>query len=152
MKPLHKVILSCVFLVGIPIVWWSLYDAASQTYSFWKDGIEKQATVIALDHTSSLPKGGIVFHYALKIDDHTVVKGLLRQLPVGSSFSVMELSPHPNEDEITIGTKGTGLLSLFSDVVGGRGMAIILVFLVVPCLVITTFMVPVVLRKVWSAK
>ena len=131
------------------MMWWLLYQAASQSYFFWKDGVEKQATVVALDHTSSLAKGGIAFHYALRIDNDMVVKGFLRQLPVGSSVSVIVLSTHPNEDEITVGTKGDGLLSLFSNVVGGRVIAIIWAFLLLPCLVISTFMLPMVLRKVW---
>jgi hypothetical protein len=79
---------------------------------FWKHGIEKQAMVVALDHTSSFNKGGITFHYALRIDDHTVVKGFLTPLPVGYNIPVLVISGSPGEDDVVQGTKSDGFLNI----------------------------------------
>jgi hypothetical protein len=151
MKAFQKVIFSCIFLVGIPMLWWLIGHSASQTYLFWKHGIEKQAMVVALDHTSSISKGGTAFHYVLKIDDHAVIKGFLNQLPIGYNIPVLSLSDSPSEDDIITGAKSDGLFNIFSAVVGGKMMAVIYAFLI-PCLVITTWLLPNVVKRTWEAK
>ena len=132
------------------MLWWLIWHAASQTYMFWKHGIEKQATIVSFDSTSTLIKGGIVFHYALNIDNHIVIKGFRNQLPIGMKYSVIVLNEGRSEDDVVLGTKKDGLLNIYSAVVGGKMMAVILTFLLIPCLVVTTWLLPTVIKKTWE--
>jgi hypothetical protein len=50
-----------VLLAGFPLVIWAGFGLASDTYAFWRYGIEKTARVVELDHTSSVTKGGTTF-------------------------------------------------------------------------------------------
>jgi len=152
MKLFRKALFSCIFLVGIPIFWWLTLHTASQVYMFWKHGIEKQAMVVALNHTSSIIKGGIAFHYVLRIDGHTVVKGFLNQLPVGYNIPVLAISGNPSEDDVVMGSKSDGCLNIVSAVSGGKMMAAIYAFLIMPCFVVATWLLPTLLKKTWEAK
>lgn len=106
-------------MFALPAIWWFLYHDFMQTYSFWKYGVEKQGTIISLDHTVSR-KGGTTYFYTLRIGDDTLVKSFGQRLPVGISTQVIVLSPHPRKDEeVTIGTKRNGLFDLFYYVSGG---------------------------------
>ncbi len=132
------------------MLWWLIWHSVSQTYTFWQHGIEKQAMVVAFDRTGTIIKGGIVFHYVLRIDNHTVVKGFLNQLHVGYTIPVVVISDSPSEDDVMMGTKSDGFVSMFSSVVGGRMTAAVLVFLIVPCLAFSTCLLPTLLKKTWG--
>lgn len=146
MKKLGNLFAYLVILSSFPFIWWLIYYSASQTFMFWQHGVEKQATVVALDHTSSSTKSGFAFHYTLNIEGRTLVKGFRHQLPIASSISVLVLSDQPNEDEVVVGTKNTSVFALFSNVVGGNILALIFLVVFAPLAVATPFLLATVLK------
>ncbi len=128
-----------VILASFPFVWWLIYYSVSQTFMFWAHGVEKQAMVVALDHTSSSFKSGFGFHYTLNIAGRTLVKGFRHHLPISSFVSVLVLSDQPTEVEVVLGTKNSSLFALFSNVVGGNITALIFLVVFAPLTVASPF-------------
>ena len=114
-----------VYVIFILFAWWFISHVVSQTYLFWKDGIEKQAMVIALERTSASAKGGFTFYYKLNIEGHYAVTSFRQELPVSTSISVLVLPSWPNGNEIAIGTKSSSLFEIFSNYVGGDTIAVL---------------------------
>jgi hypothetical protein len=111
---------------------WAGFNLASETYAFWRYGIEKTARVVALDHTSRALKGGTTFYYVIEIERHRFVKDFRVRLPEGRDVAVLSLPQDP--DNLTIGNSKSSAFEIFSYSIGGKVWATLV--LAMFCLVI----------------
>jgi hypothetical protein len=116
---------------GFPILAWAGLSLAHDTYAFWRYGVEKNARVVALDHTSRT-KGGTTFYYLIEVDGRRFVKDFRVRLPEGNDISVLALPEDP--EQVTIGNRNTNAFEIFAYSIGGDVMAVLV--LVMFCLMI----------------
>lgn len=108
-------------LAGFPLLVWAGFGLASETYAFWRYGIEKTAHVVALDHTSRTQKGGSTFYYIVEIEGRRLVKDFRVRLPEGGDVAVLSLPEDP--DNVTLGNSKSSPFEIFSYSIGGNVMA-----------------------------
>ncbi len=104
-------------LLAVPAMLWIAFYLSADTYGFWKHGIEKWAFVVALTDSNYVYRGGTSYQYKIRVDDHEFLHNFRCRLPVGGTVSVLEM-PGAYE-EITLGHKGSSLLSIFYYSAGG---------------------------------
>jgi hypothetical protein len=109
-------------LAGFPIIVWAGFSLASETYAFWRYGIEKTARVVGLDHTSRMHKGGTAFHYVIEVDGRRFVKSFQMRLQEGKDVAVLSLPQDP--DNVTLGNSESSAFEIFSYSIGGDVLAV----------------------------
>jgi hypothetical protein len=130
MKKLWEILLWLITLSTLFLFVGAGYYLASETYCFWKYGIEKSALVGALDHTHGSAKGGTTFFYTLQIGDERITQGFRVQLPEGEKIAILAL---PNK--VTPGTKNSSLFEIFSKSFGGDFIALIIIGMIASMIV-----------------
>lgn len=146
MKKFWKLLTLIVILSGFPLLAWSGYSLAAETYAFWKHGVEKTASVIALDEARTVPKAGTTYYYTIEVDELRMTKGFRVRLPVDQAFSVLVIPDRPGE--IMLGGGTSSLFDIFSYSIGGRFMAALALAMYVFMLVATPWLV----LKVWPVR
>jgi hypothetical protein len=132
---------------GYPLILWTVYELTTETYQFWRYGIETRASILAFDHLSRETKGGTTYYYLIETNGFRQIKDFRNRLPVGRSLSVLVLKDKP--DQITLGSANNNLFELFSYRMGGSIIAV----LAVVALVFGTVIGPIaiwVLIKAWK--
>lgn len=113
-------------LSGFPLLAWVGYFCVSETYGFWRHGVEKNALVVALDHTRrSARSGSATYYYEIEIDGRRTINEFHVCLPVGKSVSMLVL---PTEsDAVVPGTRYSNPFEIFSNLMGGDFMAVLII-------------------------
>ncbi|HEX5056559.1 MAG TPA: ABC transporter permease [Gammaproteobacteria bacterium] len=114
-----------VVLTGFPLLAWTAYHEASQTYRFWRYGIEKTMNVVALDHKIRAYKAGARYYYDVEIAGRRMIKEFGFSLPVGKNITVLAMPDEP--EKITPGTRNSSLFEIFSCSNGGDLRAILVI-------------------------
>ena len=146
MKKFWKLSTLIVIFLGFPLLAWAGYITATETYAFWSHGIEKKASVIGLQHTSSPPRAGTTYYYIMEIDGVRLTKDFRVQLPVGGGISVLVIPERPRE--IMPGSRNSSLFEIFSYSIGGHVIASLVLATYVFLLVATPWLV----YKVWPVR
>ena len=123
LKKLWNGFMWLLILSGFPLLAWSGYYLASETYAFWRHGVEKSALVVALDRISTAPKGGTTFYYKIEVDGRRMLKPFRVRLPEGKNISVLVLPDDP--DNVMPGTRNSSLFEIFSASIGGDLLAVL---------------------------
>jgi hypothetical protein len=121
-KKLWNGFLWLLVLAGFPLVIWAGFSLATETYGFWRYGIEKTARVIELDRSATVPKGGTTHHYLIEIDGRRFVHSFRMRLPVGKDVAV--LSMPQDLHNLTLGNSESSAFEIFSYSIGGDVMAV----------------------------
>lgn len=124
MKKIWNWLLYLFLLAGFPLLIWAGIYLAKDTYIFWKHGIEKNAEIIALDHTSGSGRGGTTYYYEIQIDENRLIEGFSNRLPVGKSVTVLTLPGSP--EKISLGKQDSSLFEIFSYSIGSQFMAVLI--------------------------
>lgn len=136
--------IATIFILILSLfVGWMFYSSVADTYQFWQYGVEKNASVVALDHISKGNRGPTTYYYELNIDNYNVIEGFRYELPVGDSITVLTL---PDEkDKVSLANSDSGPFQIYSYSAGGDLMAFITLityvtfFFVLPNLVVQVF-------------
>jgi len=123
MKKLWNGFIWLLVLSGFPLLVWAGFGVASETYAFWRYGVEKMAHVVALDHITAVQKGGTILYYVIEIDGRRFVKDFRVRLPVGRDVAVLSLPQDPNN--VTVGNSKSSAFEIFSYLMGGKGVALL---------------------------
>ena len=123
---------SLIFLSVFSVSFWLVYDFASDTYAFWKHGVERRMSVIDLDHTSRSGKGVTSFYDIIEIDGRRMTKYFQIQLPVKKFISVLVLPDNP--DKVALGNRNSSPFKIFLYSMGGDAMAIFIYLLSSTCI------------------
>lgn len=116
--------ISTIFILIVSLLLgWVFYSSMADAYKFWQYGVEKNVSVVALDHISKGNRGPTTYYYELSIDNYSVVEGFRYELPVGVSVTVLTL---PNDKtKVSLAKPGSGPFQIYSYSVGGNVMAFI---------------------------
>jgi hypothetical protein len=133
-------VVTCILIVaGVPLLAWSGYSLAADTYALWTRGVEKRVSVIRLDggHTG---RGGTVFGYIIEIDGRRVRHEFRAPLSVGETVSVLMVPEDPRL--IAVGDRSSTPFAIFASLIGGDIIATMV-------LIMFAFMTVAVPRTLW---
>ena len=122
MKKLSSYFVIAFLSFGVLAIIWAGYSLGTTTYDFWKNGVEKQAKVISLDHSSGSAKGGNSYYYNLEIDDQIMIENFPYKLTENSSYSVLYLE---GKKKVILGHSGNNIFEIYTAQIGSKFMALL---------------------------
>jgi hypothetical protein len=121
MKNVLNGLIYAMILAGFPLLAWSGYSLATDTYALWTRGVEKHASVLSLDGGFT-GRGGSTFDYTIEMDGRKTHQEFRRRLSVGDTISLLVIPGEPGT--VALGNRASSPFSIFSSLVGGDLIAV----------------------------
>jgi hypothetical protein len=116
MKKVLNGIIYAMILAGFPLLAWSGYSLATDTYALWTRGVEKHASVLSLDGGFTGRGGSSTFYYTIEMDGRKTHQEFRRRLRVGDTISLLVIPGEPGT--VALGNRASSPFSIFSSSVG----------------------------------
>ena len=124
MNKVSNVLICGLILAGFPLLAWSGYSLAADTYALWTRGVEKHASVVRLEGVRT-GRGGTTFDYAIEIDGKRSRQEFRARLRISETVDVLVVPDNPRT--IALGNKSSSPFAIFSSLIGGQFNATIVV-------------------------
>jgi hypothetical protein len=116
-------ILFLFILSGFPLLIWATYGITTDTYAFWKHGVEKRALVVEMENMAYVYKGGTMFYYVIEFDGHRSTEIFRMRLPEGKYVPILVLPGNP--EKVALGRRDSSMFDIYTYEIGGRVYAVL---------------------------